>query len=62
MVYGFILVFGLLYLGYHIALNKVEQNTSYGLDGIVTALGLLTQQFATWAYGNVRSKDEVSER
>lgn len=61
MAYGYIILLSLVGLAAAIALGKVSQATSYGLDGIITALALLTGQFAGWCFGgNKRSGDDPS--
>ena len=55
MIFGFLLLLLLAVLAAIIALGKVEQNTSYGLQYILGALSTLAGGFAQWAFS---SKDK----
>lgn len=50
MLYGFLLLLLLAILAVVIALGKVEQQTSYGLLPIITALATLSGAFGNWAF------------
>ena len=50
-VFGFSVLFVYFFLAIAIALGKVEQQTSYGLDMILTAMGPLGGLFCGWAFG-----------
>ena len=61
-VFGFSLLFILGWLAFHIALGKVEMQTSYGLDLLIGALATLCGSFANWAFGIHRPEvDENKE-
>lgn len=57
MVYGFLVLLTLVALATVIALGKVEMKTSFGLEGIISALGVLAGMFAQWAFAPTK-KDE----
>jgi hypothetical protein len=55
--FGFILLIVLAALAAVIALGKVEQQTSYGLNIILGGLLTLAGGFTQWAYGSVKDVD-----
>lgn len=55
MLWGFVLLTGILSLCARIALGKVEQSTSYGLDSVIGILAVLAGQWANWAFGESRT-------
>jgi len=64
MVFGFLALVVLATLAAIIALGKVHQETSYGLDYILGGLTMMTGGFANWAFGstsNSGSTDKVGE-
>ena len=59
MLFGFTLLAGLLGLTAAIALGKIEEKTSYGLQQIIVLLSVLCGGFAQWAFGKSSgSKDD----
>jgi hypothetical protein len=50
MVFGLVLLIGLLGLAAVFGLGKVEEHTSYGLMPIVTTLSTLAGLFGGWAF------------
>jgi hypothetical protein len=58
MIFGFMLLVLLAVLAAIIAIGKVEQNTSYGLQYILGALATLAGGFAQWAF---QSKPDNTE-
>ena len=62
MIFGFMLLVLLAVLAGVIALGKVEEKTSYGLQFILGALSVLAGGFANWAFGRTEKiKDEVPD-
>jgi hypothetical protein len=57
MTFGFLLLVMLTGLAVIIALGKVEQQTSHGLEGIIGGLTALAGGFVNWAF-TVSKKDE----
>ena len=51
MIFGYLLLVLLAILATTIALGKVEQSTSHGLDQILGGLLVLSGGFAHWAFG-----------
>jgi len=51
MIYGFAILASLVILASIIALGKVEQQTSHGLEIVLGALAVLSGGFAQWAFG-----------
>jgi len=51
MIYGFAILASLVILASIIALGKVEQATSHGLEIVLGALAVLSGGFAQWAFG-----------
>ena len=58
MVFGFFLMFLLVCLAALVALGKVHQESSYGLDYILGSLATLAGGFAQWAFGKHPDKGE----
>ncbi len=56
MIFGFCLLMALFVLAACIALGKVHQESSFGLEGIISALTLLVGQFAQWAFSVKKDK------
>jgi hypothetical protein len=50
MGFGFLLLALLAVLSALIALGKVEQQTSHGLDIILGAIAVISGQYALWAF------------
>jgi hypothetical protein len=50
MIFGFSILLVLAVLASVVALGKVEQQTSHGLDIVLSALGVLAGGFAQWAF------------
>jgi Ni,Fe-hydrogenase I cytochrome b subunit len=50
MIFGFLVLLLLAILAGIIAIGKVEQETSYGLEYILGALSVLAGGFAQWAF------------
>ena len=65
MIFGFLLLVILAILIGMIAIGKVEQQTSYGLEGIIGALATLAGAFGNWAFGHhvetAEKKHEVED-
>lgn len=59
MLYGFLLLLLLAVLAVVIALGRVEQQTSYGLLPIITALATLSGAFGNWAF---KDHDEKKDK
>ncbi len=57
MIFGFLLLILLATLAALIALGKVEQSTSHGLDQILGGLLVLSGGFAHWAFGGIKSDE-----
>lgn len=57
MAYGFFLTSLIVGLAAAIALGKVNKESSYGLDILLTPLAMLLGQWITWLVGS-RRKDE----
>jgi len=57
LVLGFILLIVVAALAATIAIGKVEQSTSHGLDTILGCLLTLTGGFANWAFGGGKKDD-----
>lgn len=60
MLWGYILLLGIFAVLSRIALGKVEQATSYGLDSIIGILAVLAGQWANWAFGESRTSSTES--
>lgn len=58
MVFGFLLLVMLTALAVVIALGKVEQNTSHGLDDILGGLLTLSGGFVVWAFTSKDKNDD----
>jgi hypothetical protein len=50
MIFGFTLMIALVVLAAIVALGKVSETTSFGLQYILGALSTLTGAFAQWAF------------
>lgn len=62
VVFGFLLLIALAILAAIIAIGKVEQNTSYGLDYILGGLTVMCGGFVQWAFGQVGKHEDVEEK
>jgi hypothetical protein len=51
MIFGFALLLIIAVLAAIIALGKVDQSSSYGLDIVLGSLATLAGGFAQWAFG-----------
>lgn len=51
MIFGFVMLIALVALAATIALGKVEEKTSFGLQYILGALSAMAGGFAQWAFG-----------
>ena len=51
MIFGFSILLSLTVLAAIIALGKIEQATSHGLEIVLGALAVLSGGFAQWAFG-----------
>jgi uncharacterized membrane protein YoaK (UPF0700 family) len=60
MIFGFVLLVLLAVLAGVVALGRVHQETSYGLDYILGSLATLAGGFAQWAFGKAE-KDKDKE-
>lgn len=58
VLFGFLLLALLAVLAAIIALGKVEQNTSVGLQEILGGLLVLSGGFAHWCFGDSDKKDD----
>lgn len=58
MGFGFLVLFMLAALAGLIALGKVEAKSSFGLEGILGALGVLAGGFSQWAFTPGRDINE----
>lgn len=56
MLFGVALLLTLAILAALIALGKVEEESSYGLMPVLTALATLSGAFSNWAFG--KDKDD----
>lgn len=61
MVFGFLALLVMAILAGVIALGKVHQETSYGLDYILGGLTMMTGGFANWAFGSTKDAKSQSE-
>ena len=61
MIFGFLALVVLATLAAIIALGKVHQDTSYGLDYILGGLTMMTGGFANWAFGSTKETKSQSE-
>ena len=57
MIFGFLALVVLATLAAIIALGKVNQDSSYGLDYILGGLTMMTGGFANWAFGTTKEKE-----
>jgi uncharacterized membrane protein YoaK (UPF0700 family) len=58
MIFGFILLVLLAVLAAVVAIGKVHQDSSYGLDYILGSLATLSGGFAQWAFGKPPEKSD----
>jgi len=58
MFFGFLLLLMLAVLAAMIALGKVEQGSSFGLEGIIGGLTALAGGFVNWAFTPERSAND----
>ena len=58
MIFGFLALVVLATLAAVIALGKVSQDSSYGLDYILGGLTMMTGGFANWAFGSTTKVGE----
>ena len=58
MTFGFLVLLTLVVLAAVIALGKVEMQTSFGLESILGALGVLAGGFAQWAFSPAKDDKE----
>jgi len=61
MVFGFFLLVLLAVLASIIALGKVEQQTSFGLQYILGALATLAGGFTQWAFSSKRDDNKKDD-
>jgi hypothetical protein len=61
MIFGFLLLLLLAVLAGTIALGKVQQDTSFGLQDILGGLLVLAGGFAHWAFGTTQPNDNQSK-
>lgn len=61
MIFGFVMLIALVVLAGVIALGKVEQETSYGLDYVLGALSVMAGGFVQWAFGSTGKGREPKE-
>jgi hypothetical protein len=54
MIFGFILLIVLAGLSAAVALGEVKEETSHGLTPLLTALSVLSGNFANWAFSDRR--------
>lgn len=59
MVFGGLLLVILASLSAIIALGKVEQSTSHGLDSLLGGLLVLSGGFAQWAFTGAKPEEKV---
>ena len=58
ILFGVLLLILLTALAAAIAIGKVEQNTSFGLQDLLGGLLVLSGAFSQWCFGGSKSKDE----
>lgn len=58
MWYGYLLLLILGTLIAMVSLGHVNKETSYGLDGLITGLLMLIQQWASWAFNRRNDKTQ----
>ncbi len=61
MIFGLILMILLVALAALVALGRVHQDSSYGLDYILGSLATLAGGFGQWAFGTKRDEKEKQE-
>jgi hypothetical protein len=62
MVFGFILLLVLSVLSGLVALGEVREETSHGLMPLLSALSVLSGNFANWAFAYRGSNEGKSEK
>ena len=60
MIFGFLSLVVMATLAAIIALGKVHQETSYGLDYILGGLTMMVGGFSNWAFGSTGTKEKKS--
>ncbi len=58
MIFGFLLLLVISVLAGVIALGKVEQSTSHGLDIVLGSLATLAGAFSQWAFTAKGTRDD----
>jgi len=61
MIFGFLALVVLATLAAIIALGKVNQESSYGLDYILGGLTMMVGGFSNWAFGSTGMKETKSQ-
>jgi hypothetical protein len=61
MIFGFVLLALLSTLAAVVALGRVHQESSYGLDYILGSLATLSGGFAQWAFGHAKPNGDKKE-
>ncbi len=61
MIFGLILMVLLVALAALVALGRVHQDSSYGLDYILGSLATLAGAFGQWAFGRKSDEKEKQE-
>ena len=61
MIFGFLALVVLATLAAIIALGKVNQESSYGLDYILGGLTMMVGVFSNWAFGSTGMKETKSQ-
>jgi hypothetical protein len=61
MIFGFFLLLVLSALAATIALGKVTEDTSHGLMPLLSALSVLSGNFANWAFTHRDGKDPAKD-
>ncbi len=59
MMFGFGVLLAIMILALIIALGKVEQQSSYGLEIVLGMLGPLAGGFGQWAFSKANDKSET---
>lgn len=52
ILFGFIVLIGLLLLAVLIARGNVSEQSSFGLEGVINVLALIAGAFCGWAFGS----------
>ncbi len=58
MLFGFAILLVITSLALIIALGKVEQGTSYGLEIVLGSLATLSGAFAQWAFSRLNDEEK----